>query len=136
MAGKKKNKSIPLSGDILIDTFFEIFVEALEKTIESVRVKGILRDPDDRRKELHGLLVEGKIYLGKRKHRRKRSSFVGTLIHELLHVITDVEVVREVKVLKLEKIFSIRFTDAQKRYLRKYIPKHEVKREPPVASTG
>ena len=132
MRHNKKLKSIPLSGDILIDTFFKIFIEALDKTIEAVRVKGILRDPEDRRKELQGLLVEGKIYLGKRKNKKRKSSLVGTLIHELLHAITDVEVVREGMILKLENVFYIRFTDAQKRYLRKYIPKHEVKEEPPI----
>ena len=132
MGHNKKLKSIPLSGDILIDTFFKIFIEALDKTIEAVRVKGILRDPEDRRKELQGLLVEGKIYLGKRKNKKRKSSLVGTLIHELLHVITDVNVVREGMILKLENVFYIRFTDAQKRYLRKYIPKHEVKEEPPI----
>ena len=132
MRHNKKLKSIPLSGDILIDTFFKIFIEALDKTIEAVRVKGILLDPEHRRKELQGLLVEGKIYLGKRKNKKRKSSLVGTLIHELLHAITDVEVVREGMILKLENVFYIRFTDAQKRYLRKYIPKHEVKEEPPI----
>jgi len=132
MTGKKKRKSIPLSGDILVDTLFEIFVEALEKTIEAVRMKKVLRDPDDRRKELHGLLIEGKIYLGRHKHKTKKVPLVKTLIHELLHAVTDVNVVKEWKIRRLERILHIRFTDAQKRFLRKYIPKHEVKEEPPA----
>lgn len=129
---KKRPKNIPLSGDVLVDTFFEILIEALEKTIESVRMKKILLDPDDRRKELHGLLSEGKIYLGKHKHKVKKSPLVKTLIHELLHAITDVEVVREWKIRRLERVLYIRFTDVQKRFLRRYIPKHEVKEEPPT----
>lgn len=131
MASKKKRpKNMPLSGDILVDTLFEILIEALEKTIEAVRMKKVLRDPDNRRKELHGLLIEGKIYLGKHKHKVKKAPLVKTLIHELLHAVTDVEVVKEWKIRRLERVLYIRFTDAQKRFLRKYIPKHEVKEEP------
>lgn len=130
--GKKRKKNLPLSYDAQTDLIFDIFLEALAKTIEAVRMKDVLRDPDNRRKELYGLLSGGKIYLGKRKHKKKKEPFVRTLIHELLHAITDVDAVKEAKIRRWEKILYVRLTDAQKRFLRKYVPKHEVKEEPPT----
>lgn len=118
----------PLSGDRLADIIFKMLLEVLEKEIVAIRMKKVLRDPDNRRKELHGLLIHGKIYLGKRRHRIKNTPLVKTLIHELVH--ETMPSLRERRVKQLEEILYTRFTESQRRFLRKYIPKHEVKGNP------
>lgn len=118
----------PFSGDKLVDIIFKTLLEVLEKEIEVIRMKKVLRDPDNKHRELHGLLVEGKIYLGKRRHRIKNTPLVKTLIHELIHA--AIPSLGERRVRQLEEVLYARFTDGQKRFLRKFIPKHEVKRDP------
>lgn len=125
---KKQKRKLPLSGDSLIDLEFKILVETLEREISAIRLKKVLRDPDDRRKDLLGLLTEGKIYLGKRSHRVYQEPMVRTLIHELKHASRPP--IREKRIRQLAKYYFARFTDQQKRFLRSYIPKHEVKKEP------
>lgn len=125
---RAKCRKLPCSGDRLVDTLFRIIVDVLDKEIEAIHMKRVLRDPDDHRKELHGLITQGKIYLGKNKHLRTHQSLASTLIHELLHAAIETAFERRVKA--LEEILFVRFTDAQKRFLRKYLPKHEVKTEP------
>lgn len=128
MARQKARQNIPLSGDRLVDIIFKMLLDTLEKEIKAVRMKKDLRDPTDRRQFLRGLLIEGKIYLGKRAHVRKKSPLISTLIHELAH--EALGNIKERRIRQFESILWVRFTDAQKRFLRKYIPKYEVKEEP------
>lgn len=125
---KKQKRKLPLSGDSLVDLEFKILVDTLELEISAIRMKKILRHPDNRRKELCGFLSGDEIYLGKHAHRQKRESLVATLIHELLH--NSRPGLRERRIRQLEKKYFARFTDQQKRFLRRYIPKHDVKKEP------
>ena len=127
---KHQSKKYPFSGDKLVDTLFLMLLEALKNEVQAIHMKNILRDPDDKRKELFGILTEERIYLGKRKHRKKEEPLVKTLIHELLHVILSRSNHRFIR--GLEQQFWIRFTDSQKRYLRNFIPRHTVKKEPGI----
>ncbi len=131
MARSKKVKSNgkpPLSGNNIFDLIFKVLLEILEKEIAAINVKRILMDPDDKTEELCGLIQEGEIYLGKRKHKLTSSSITSTLIHELLH--QALPKLREKRIKQFEKCLWPNLTDTQKRYLRQYIPKHEVKKEP------
>ena len=125
---KTPKKALPLSGNRLIDIIFKILIETLEKEIESINVKKVLHDSDNPGKELCGLLIEGRIYLGKSAHHKSREPIVSTLIHELLHEI--MAPVNEKRVEQLERVLWPMLTDAQKRYLKQYIPKHVVKKQP------
>jgi len=125
---KVQKKKYPLSGNTIVDEWFLTLIDALKKGIEAIHLKQVLRDPDDLRKELFGLLTEGKIYLGKRKHRNKKEPLVKTLIHELLHEVLPISSHKRIR--NFEKFLWILFTDNQKRYLRRYIPKHTVKKDP------
>jgi hypothetical protein len=90
-------------------------------------MKKILRHPDHKW-ELYGLLSGDVIFLGKHAHKQKHSPLVLTLIHEVLHVSRPR--LHERRILQLEKKYFARFTDQQKRFLKSYIPKHEVKKGP------
>jgi hypothetical protein len=53
---------------------------------------------------------------------------VGTLIHELTHILLPRA--GERSVLSLERMLTQRLSPAQQRHLKAFIPKHEVKRYP------
>lgn len=122
-----------MSGDDLLDDIFKVLVETLDKEIKVLYLKKDLRYPDKKREELDGLLIEddGVIYLGKPKHRSDNPIVLSTMIHELLHRALGRASHARINALEkdlLEKRHGL--TDAQKRYLKKYIPKHVVKHEP------
>ena len=130
MAKKKQVERLPLSGDRLIDWEFKRLVHILENVIEFVRKKKGLRSPKDRRMKLWGFLTEDYIvYLSSEK--RSKPPIVKILIHETLHALYPPSVVRHRYIYQKADILWVRFTDAQKRYLRAFIPKHEVKTDPP-----
>lgn len=123
-----RRRKIPRSGDCLIDTLFLILLDTLEKEITAIRMKKDLRDPDNRKIALRGLLTKGKIYLGKRAHTKRQPPIVSTFIHELWH--ETMKKTFERRISRLEEILWMRFTEAQKRHLRQYIPKYTVKENP------
>lgn len=136
MAKRKNNKrGPPLSGDHLVDWHFRLILDAIHRMV-SIKKKKVLTDPDEkdpqkRRKTLYGLYMpetkEVFISASKCKHPTKMS-MVRTLIHEIYHKITPD--VWERRIYRIENILMTRFTDEQKRYLKKFIPKHEVKKSP------
>ncbi len=127
--GTRERRCLPRSGDALVDFVFRSLVDTLERGIEAVHIKKVLRDPDDRRRELHGILRERKIFLGRRKHRLRKTPIVSTLIHEAIHAAFPI--LSERGVLRLEQILWTMLSNPQKRYLRhRFIPRHEVKTEP------
>lgn len=133
--GKKDSKrNLPSSGDRLIDALFKVLIDTLEKEIEAIRLKKVLFDPSGgplkRKKELYGIIIEGRIFLGKRIHKKEKESIVLTLVHEVFHA--ALPFLKERRIYQLGAIVYTRLTDAQKRFLRKYIPKHEVKEEPSI----
>ena len=129
-------KKLPLSGDRLVDLLFKMMLDAINYRILSIKKKKIVTNPDEKdpkkkRETLYGLHYPAtkEIYLSasKCKHPTKMS-MVPALIHELLHEITDN--VFHHRIYQLERALKLRLTDEQKRYLRKFIPKHEVKKGP------
>lgn len=141
MVKKRKNaKGPPLCGDRLVDLLFKMILDAIYYRILSIKKKKNLTDPDEKnpkkkRETLYGLHCPDtkEIYLSasKCKHPTKMS-MIPALIHEILHEITDN--IFHHRIYQLEKILALRFSDTQKRYLRKFIPKHEVKRGPMPSS--
>lgn len=127
---KRQRKKFPLSGDRLIDGIFLILVDALEKDIEAIYMKDDLRHPNNPKQKLFGFLIhdEGLVFIGKNRHRQYNEPIVQTLIHELLHKVLPHT--QHLRIQLLETILWIRLTDNQKRFLRRYIPKHTVKKEP------
>ncbi|MDP3710720.1 MAG: hypothetical protein Q8R29_03320 [bacterium] len=125
-------RKIPLSGDRLVDWEFRRIIYVLDNIVEFIKKKKVLRDPDDRRKRLLGFLMTGHkvIYLSSNK---RYCPLAKTLIHEALHVLYPPYISRVPHrcIFQKEEILWLRFTEAQKRFLRSYIPKHEVKTDPP-----
>ena len=132
MQKRQRARKIPLSGDRLIDWEFRRIVYVLDNIVAFIRKKKVLRDPDDRRKKLLGFLASGHriIYLSPHKH---ECPLAKTLIHEALHILYPPRVspVPHRCIFQKEDILWLRFTESQKRFLRSYIPKHEVKTDPP-----
>ncbi len=122
---KRQKRKLPLSGDSLVDLEFKILIDTLEQEISAIRMKKILHHPD-RKWELFGFLNGDEIFLGKHAHKEKHAPFILTLVHELLHVSRPGLCERRIR--QLEKKYFARFTDQQKRFLKSYIPKHEVKK--------
>ena len=65
---------------------------------------------------------------------RCRDEEVETLIHELAHVIMPKTTERGI--LRIEAILSRKFSVSQRRYLKSFIPRHEVKHYPRIAQSG
>ncbi len=126
-----RKKKIITSGDRLVDWIFRRFVEFLNYEVMAIRKKKGLRDPDDHHcKALRGFLtVDDEIYLSASKvQHRNKDEMLETLIHEVSHLLF--EDVKERHIAQLENILGLKFTDEQKRILKKFIPKHTVKRGP------
>ncbi|MDO8574844.1 MAG: hypothetical protein Q7R61_01050 [bacterium] len=137
MAKRRKNgKGPPLCGDNLTDLLFKIVVDTICHTVAAIKKKKNLTDPDitdpqKRRRACYGIYDRERkeVYLSysKCKHPTK-ISMVPSLIHEVLHA--AMPHVFERRILRLEIILETRLTDKQKRYLRRFIPKHQVKTGP------
>ena len=134
MAKRRKNgKKPPLCGDRLVDLLFKMMLDAIYYRISSIKKKKVLTDPDEkdpkkRRKTLYGLYDPDtkEVFLSASKCKHPTNmSMIPALVHETFH-----EIMPDVfhhRIHQLERVLKIRLTDEQKRYLRKFIPKHEVK---------
>lgn len=133
---RKKGKGPPLCGDRLVDLLFKMVLDAIHYRISSIKKKKILTDPDEKdprkkRETLYGLHDPNtkEIYLNASKCKHPTNmSMVPALIHEIYHEIMPDVFHR--RIYQMEQVLKIRFTEEQKRYLRKFIPKHEVKKGP------
>lgn len=137
--GKRKRsniKKLPLSGDNLTDLIFRMIVDTICYKISAIRKKKNLTDPDildpkRKRRAFYGIYdrERGEVYLSdsRRKH-PTRGSMVSALVHEVLHA--AMPHVFERRILRFDNILETRFTDRQKRFLRRFIPKHQVKTGP------
>jgi hypothetical protein len=132
------------SGDALVDWLFRQFVIILRSERVRISRKKRLINPDDpHRTVIRGLMdpdihpsgnwVQILINPAKNTH-RCRDEEVETLIHELAHVLMPRT--GERSILAVENMLARRFTTSQRRYLKSFIPKHEVKRYPGVAVPG
>lgn len=135
---RKKPGKLPLCGDKLIDIYFQIIVDSICYKISSIKKKKAINNPyekdhKERRKALYGLYDPNtnEIYLSasKCKHPTKKS-MIPTLVHEILHEVLPTVFHR--RIYQLEYALVNRFTEAQKRYLRHFIPKYQVKVGPKV----
>lgn len=136
MAKCRNGKGPPLSGDRLADILFKMMIDAIYYRISSIKKKKVLTNPDEKdpkkkRETLYGLHspTTKEIYLSASKCKHPtRVSMIPALIHEVCHEIMPDVFHR--RIYQLERALKVRFTDEQKRYLRKFIPKHEVKTGP------
>ena len=137
-AAQKHLTDAPKSGDSLVDWMFGQCVVALRSQRVRISRKKRLVDPGDpRRVVIRGLMdpdihpsgnwVQILINPAKNTH-SNRNEEVETLIHEVAHLMLPRA--SERSVLRLENMLSRRFSVAQRRYLKSFIPKHEVKRYP------
>jgi len=143
-AAQKHLTALPRSGDALVDWLFRQFVTILQNERVRVSRKKRLINPDDpHRKVIRGLMDPDvhpsgnwvQILINPAKNTHKcRDEEVETLIHELSHVLMPRA--GERAILAAENLLTRRFTAAQKRYLKAYIPKHEVKRYPGLSVPG
>lgn len=135
MTGVKINRrKIPLRGNRLVDWLFKRLLDVYEREISSVKKKRRLTDPDASVKEiLRGLLIidTGEIYLNPAKTvntKKNPGGITATFIHEDSHKLMPGVYERHMK--QLEDILWQELTDAQKRFLKKLLPKHESKKGP------
>ena len=135
---------MPKSGHPLVDWMFAQCVCFLRRQTVMIARKRRLVNPDDpHRQVIRGLMdpdihpsgnwVQILINPAKNTH-RCRDEEVETLIHELAHIILPKTA--EHHILQIESILSRQFTAAQRRYLKSFLPRHEVKRYPRLARTG
>lgn len=137
-AAQKYLTGIPKSGDLFVDWIFTQYVIALRsQRVRIVRKKRLMNPDDPRRLVIRGLLDPdihpsgnwAQILINPAKNTHSnRDEEVETLIHEVGHLILPRA--SERSILRLETILSRRFSMAQRRYLKSFIPKHEVKRYP------
>ncbi len=143
-AAQKDLTVMPKSGDSLVDWVFRQFVLVLQSERVRVTRKKRLVNPDDpHRKVIRGLMdpdihpsgnwVQILINPAKNTH-KSRNEEVETLMHELAHVILPRS--GERSILSMEGLLARRFSSAQRRYLKSFIPKHEVKHYPRLGVLG
>jgi hypothetical protein len=139
-AAQKYLTEIEKSGDMVADWMFKQFVAVLRNERVRISRKRRLVNPDDPRREvIRGLMdpdihpsgrwVQILINPARTTHPR-RDDEVGTLIHELTHVCMPRA--SERAVCSAERILMQKLSPAQRRHLKAFIPKHEVKRYPAV----
>lgn len=125
------------SGDNQIDWLFRRFIWLLEKKVNQTVFVTPLRDPDKPKRYLRGLwmpedkLVQyGKetityekftIYIDPERHNKIGEETISTFIHELSHVLFHL--IPERNICREEDILFKRFSEAQKRVLKKFLPK-------------
>ena len=143
-AAQKYDDKLPRSGEALADWIFGQFVVFLRKeTVRISRKKRLVNPDDPHRRVIRGLMdpdihpsrnwVQILINPAKNTH-RCRDEEVETLIHELAHVIMPKTTERGI--LRIEAILSRKFSVSQRRYLKSFIPRHEVKHYPRIAQSG
>jgi hypothetical protein len=131
------------SGDRLVDWFYRHFIEVLRDEKVRIARKKRLRNPDDpHRRTIRGLMdpdihpsgdwVQILINPARNTH-RDRDEEVETLIHELAHIILPKTTERGI--LGIERIVSAGLTREQRRVLKGFLPRHEVKRYPRLTVT-
>jgi hypothetical protein len=126
------------SGDPLVDWFFRQFLSVLRsERVRIVRKKRLINPDDPQRRVIRGLmdpdihpsgnLVQILINSAKTTH-RDRDEEAETLVHELAHVILPKTSERQI--LAIEDLLARRLTLHQRRCLKTFIPRHEVKYYP------
>lgn len=143
-AAQKHLTDIQKSGDSFVDWVFCQFVSILRSERVLIARKKRLVNPDDpHRRVIRGLMdpdihpsgnwVQILINPAKNTH-RCRDEEVGTLIHELAHILMPRT--SERSILAVEGMLVSRLSVAQRRHLKAFIPRHEVKRYPRVSVSG
>lgn len=135
---------LPRSGDAMTDWFFKQFAAVLNnERVRVVRKRRLVNPDDPHRQVIRGLMdpdihpsgnwVQILINPARNTH-RDRNEEVDTLVHELAHVILPRTGEREILV--METLLAKRLTAAQRRYLKGFLPRHEVKRYPKLTVPG
>ncbi len=128
----KRSRHPPRSDDKWVDWEFYRIIYIIENILRFIRAKKILRDPDNRRKTIYGLLMNDKevwLSLAGKKKGGKHYPAARILLHEVLHVLYQA-VIPHSTIYSKENILWRRLTDEQKRFLRRYVPRRTVKTEP------
>ncbi len=143
-AAQKMKRDLPRSGDALVDWIFRQFIHILNSEKVRISRKKRLVNPDDpHRRVIRGLMDPDihpsgrwvQILINPSKNTHKcRDDEVETLIHELAHVLMPRS--GERSILGMESMLARRFSGAQRRYLKLYIPRHEVKKYPAAVLPG
>lgn len=137
-------KKFVKSGDPLADWMFGQFMTVLASERVRIARKRRLVNPDDPyRQVIRGLMdpevhpsgrwIQILINPAKNTH-ACRDEEVDTLIHELSHVILPKAPERAI--LRIETLLAKALTPTQRRALKAFIPRHEVKRYPRVVLSG
>lgn len=126
------------SGHPLVDWVFRQFMGVLKDyRVRVSRMKRLVDPTDPRRRLLQGLMdpevhpsgnwVQILINPARTLH-RTRDEELDTLIHELAHVVFPKA--RERDVARIEKLLAKSLSRTQRSYLKKFLPRHQVKKYP------
>lgn len=129
-------KNVPLSGDKLVDWIFKQFILILRKPTVHIRRKKRVIDRDLRVFSLKGMSIfHASPYhidiqiSSARSQNPNRDEEVDTLIHELGHLLFHkFNKTEERSMEQMEEILASRFTQEQRRFLKSFLPRHEVKK--------
>src|SRR3989344_354532 len=128
---KRRRRKFPLSGKKRIDCVFRKVIRVIEKWKAIYKKDGFITDPRDETWLLHGYMPDGhkEVYI---THHPPDTPASKVLLHEALHKLSSVHVdcTKNDRILRREEYYWKRFTREQKIFLRNYIPKHTVKKEP------
>lgn len=131
---RKKKQVLPCSGNKRVDNKFRKIISVIKNKFKAIYRKKTLRDPNDRRTYLQGLISHGhkEVYI---VHEPPHAPATKNLLHETLHAIHPTSRKppsrkREERICRLEEYYWARFTDEQKKLLQRYVPKHTVKKDP------
>ena len=118
---------IASSGDLIVDWLFQRIVRALNNRVCRINKVRKLRDPENIRSKLTGLLLDVddyyfEIFICADRWQGDVSDELGAIItHEVLHLILKSENERCIRV--WERVLWSRFSHGQKRTLKSYIPR-------------
>jgi len=129
-------KNVPLSGDRLVDWIFKQFIILLRKETLHIRRRKRVID-----KDLRAFAIKGKTEFHSSPHHidiqinssrcqhASRNEELDSLIHELSHILFRKFTKKdEPAIEQMEDILIARFTQEQRRFLKSFLPGHEVKK--------
>lgn len=138
-----KNKEVlklPESGHPLIDLIFHCFVTILEsENVKVYKLKGLKLPKTGKKKNdgdgAYGLCWfdgEYKIHIFLDPTAKPKIPTIKILIHELSHALFNKSTVKHDTIFYLQELLYLIFTEDQKKFLLKYIPKYFTKKKPPL----
>ena len=138
MSKKQKNKGkLPQSGHPLVDLIFKCFITILEdENFKIYKVKKLtIQNASEEEDDAYGLCWfdgENGVHIFIDPTAKPKIPTIKILIHELSHALFNKAMVKHDIIFYLHELLYLIFTEKQKNFLLRYIPKHFTKKQPPL----